>query len=531
MNLIHTSKLRPLALAALLTSTLLPHVAMADDEEKLPPPAAGASLIDGGVEAVLPGRLFRRQTLDDGTLALVVLLDKEARQDARETARQAAGETEPQGVEPDLSQGKRQFQLLRLDPGSAILDTLLTFRADSVALGQAPAPDGAQRLVMAANNYLLAFESGSPGPTLLLEAPGLDLGAALRGGFLDSATGALLVPRVARLESWQPGDDGLYVRQGHTRVPVTVRRRSHGLELRTPKLNTVVGEDGSPRVVLGPVAEGDHRMWLRPVELDSDEPTATHTAGRDAAKEPTSADDITDDGNFWARFKGPEEVRQSWLLDVDGRTILAVSTKSADKIGVFEKLSLRTFSLRTDLTRGGAGPSLSALTATRNWYEVDLEIVDLDPDGRDDLAVIQPAGLGAGKLVLEVYRGKGTGGFFQTPRRTELDLDAGRILYGPDLDGDRQPDLLTTSGGQLLLYPGAKANHKKRVIEKKPRVLLGNTAFASTPATRAANDDERSRIEKPRGRPALVELDGRQHVLLRTTHRGRTVLRLVGIGG
>ena len=502
----HRSALVTLLLIAVLA--LAPHPGTAEDEKpELPPPASGAWAIDGGVEVVLPGLLTDRQTLADGQLALVVALDKTARQ----------------GATPDLGEGKRQYQVLRLDPATATLETLLTLRADSVALGQAPDPTGGRRLLIAADHQLFAFGDGETQPATLLEAPGLDLVAALEGGCLDPSSGERLVPRVARLEVWRPGTDGRYLRQGHSPLPVTVRRRAHGLELRTPRLRTVAGEDGGPRLLLGPVAEGDHRLWLRPIEPGADKaPPRPSTA-----QEPASADDITDDGNYWVRFPGPEEVQQSWVLDVDGRLLLAVTTKSADKLGVFEKLSLRTFPLRPDLTRGGVGPSLATLTATRNWYTIDVEIVDLDADGRDDLAVVQPAGLGAGKLVLEVYRGKGTGGFFQTPRRTELDINPERCLYGPDLDGDQQPDLLVTSGGQLLLYPGAATDHKKRVLEKNPRTLLPRGAFADTPTTRAATDDERDRLENPRGRPTLLDLGGRPHILLRTTHRDRTVLRLV----
>lgn len=237
----------------------------------------------------------------------------------------------------------------------------------------------------------------------------------------------------------------------------------------------------------------------------------------------------------WCHFTANEKVARSWYLSIDGRPMLAVAALAADKLGIFEKQKLRVFPLRADRTRAGSPPALEIHTVTRHWYELGVHVADVDLDGRDDLVVVQPDGLGAKKLAVEVYRGQGNGGFYVTPRRSVIVAPAARWTFGADLDGDRAPDLVTLAGDRLEIYRGL-AEHKRKALDK--------TAYRSFEVADLGADsdlelvvhvgdggdsDDRDWSQAGATPPRVVDVDGdgRGEILLAGERGGRTLLWVI----
>ncbi len=409
--------------------------------------------------------------------------------------------------------------------------------------------DGRREILAGAPGKLLslgALDDPATGrrPRMLLEAAGLDLGRLRRRGLIAPdrppgarpsqpearVPGALVpVPALGSLDLYRWNGKSAMELATSVELPVRARRLRTGLELSTPTVHILKRQDDLPLFAAGPEPQGKRRLLTTLVD-----------PGRHAE----AAEGVSTEGEIWARLPANERVAQSWYLDIDTLPMLAVAVLSADKLGIFEKKKLRIFPLRSDRTRAGSPPALALETATRNWYDLGVHVADLDLDGRDDLIVIQPDGLDAKKLAVEAYRGKGTGGFFLTPRRSVIVAQHARWTFGSDLDGDRVPDLAAVAGGRLLVFRGL-ATHKRLVIEKKPHWSFDAADLGEIPdlevvvhlggdgesdEERESDEDSDSDSDGPAlGRPLIADLDGdgRGEIVLRGEIGGRALIRVI----
>ena len=488
--------------SVLFALVLIGGAALAGDEVPSAEPRVAARQIDGTrvVEAVLPGDSLGTGA---GSRSLAILI--------------AAEEDGPR-------------TLYRFDPSGD--GSLVELARDlPPELDAADVVDGQVIAGSPGRLYSLgALDDPATGrrPRLLLEAPGLDLAVLRRRGWITAEEAFVLRPRFGRIDvhRWN-GSNGpetaAHPEGGQVNtveLPVRARRVRTGLVLSTPPVRLLERDGGSPLLTIGPEAQGKRRLLTTLIDPGDD-----------------------DHGEAWVQFSTNERVAQSWYLDVDGRPMLAVAALSADKLGIFEKKKLRLFPLRSDRTRAGSPPSLAIDTATRNWYDLGVQIADLDQDGRDDLVVLQPDGLGAKKLVIETYRGKGTGGFFLTPRRSVVVAPDARWDYGSDFDGDGRADLVAVAGGQVLVFRGSAK--KKLVIDKTPfrsfdaadlsipeetvEIHVGDDAGGN--AEDSDSDSDSDSDGPSLGRPRTIDLDGngRSEILLVGRADGRTVLRVISL--
>jgi hypothetical protein len=216
----------------------------------------------------------------------------------------------------------------------------------------------------------------------------------------------------------------------------------------------------------------------------------------------------------WSLLPAPERVEGSWYAAADGQPLLLVATTRADKVGIFEKLKFRVLPLRGDRTRGGHPPGLAVETATRRWYQVEPRLADHDGDGRDDLVLLQPEGLGAGHLVLEVYRGRG-GGRFSTPAASrsavELRGEEGAWSWGADLTGDGRPDLAGVDRDRLLIFAGEPGGSRRVLRTPAARILSWKSLEGARPQVEVALGTagmQVAELAQPSGRPRALDLDG-----------------------
>lgn len=332
----------------------------------------------------------------------------------------------------------------------------------------------------------------------VLEQPGLDLAALEEAGLLGD--GELWVPDVGVLRHFRSG--GTRVPAGEVVLPVEAERRRRRLLVRSP----AVARTPDGHLIAGPLVQGNTRV--RHLLLGDGEPVEA-----------------------WSRLPGPEDVDAFWYADLGGEPVFLASTTEADRLGVFEKSKLRLFRLTADRTRAGRRPLLAIDTETKSWYRFEPLLLDADGDGIRDLVLIQPQGMAPGDLVVDIYKGHG-GRFDSRPRSTDLDAESARWHFGSDLDGDGAPDLVVGTGA-LEIYRGL-AEHRRRAVEKEPWRRLDRAALR-TARREVAKRDESAPVsdDRPsfRGRQRVHDLDGdgRLDLAVVRPHRGRTVVRLVGI--
>ncbi|MEM7356169.1 MAG: VCBS repeat-containing protein [Acidobacteriota bacterium] len=505
-------------LPVLSTVILLSAASGAAEEEaaatKVPPPDVGVQVrqLSGArlIEAVLPGRVLSLslpESSDGGVIAALI---------ARE----------------DDPKGPRVVYVF--DPtGDGSLDVLADDLPPEVnSIGRFARTPEQQIWILGQPGRIYSLGPTDNGaaqrrPTVLIDDPALDLGLLRRRGLLRSDQPFLPQPGLGRLEIFQ-GQNGHLQSTRSVDLPLRAERRGQGLRLSTPPVHLLASpETALPLVAVGPERQGHRR--LRTTLIDP------NTNG-------------TDDGppEAWSQLSANERIAQSWYFTVDGRPILAVAALNADKLGIFERKKLRVFPLRTDRTRAGVRPSLEILTATRNWYDISVDIADFDLDGRQDLLVGQPDGLGAKKLAVEVYRGKGNAGFFNTPRKSVVLARYAKWVFDQDLSGDRVPDLVTLVSDRLQIFTGI-AQSKKKVLDKTPRWDLALVPdedddvsihiHIDTDEDDATSDDTDSDTDQPNdlgrtGQPTVTDLDGdgRGEVLVRSSAGGRAILRVVELG-
>jgi len=233
-------------------------------------------------------------------------------------------------------------------------------------------------------------------------------------------------------------------------LQVAVTRRRDGLFLRTPlpvQLNSLTDEP--PLLAIGPVTRGKQRLLSLMVDLS------------DQTEEVTALEN-------WSRLPLPEDVTQRWFRLINGEPALVVTTLYSEKKGAFEKKKLRVFMLGADRTRGGADAILEIQTPSRQWFDSSITVTDINTDGRDDLVVVVPEGLGGGKLQLEGYLGQAEGGFKPKPRRTMLEKSVKDWHFGGDLNGDGIGDLVVIEDNNLTAYAGIAGPSATALFQENP---------------------------------------------------------------
>ncbi len=326
--------------------------------------------------------------------------------------------------------------------------------------------DGAAELLVGEHGRIFLL-SGEGKLETLLEEPGVDLRGRVRGPFAASKSPAseLIVAAVGRVGRYilEGGEAGLR-KVEEVRTPVLPSRQDHWLRLASPLVFAVPRPEaaGGFTYLVGPQSVGDRR--LRTLVLDLGGPSNGPV------------------GERWSRLPSPETVEESVYAVLDGEIVLLVTTVQADKRGIFEKEKFRVLRLSEDRSRAGATPILEVVSRTRNWYHTGMGVHDVDSDGYDDIVLVQPKGLGGGKVVVEAFMGSGAGRFDKATRRTTLEVETELWSYGEDLDQDGGPDLVLVADGSLQVFLGVGATDPDRVVREEPtwRVPIGGTDDALT---------------------------------------------------
>lgn len=476
--------LAPLAIAFLwLSLAFHGNPSRADETPDDPPPAVGSERQDLAwakvVDAVLPGLIldvapWPKEDDPDSSHGLAVLLQPE----------------------DDLEGPRHLYRLRGHDDDLRPLATDLPTAADTLLR------HGAQ-LWIGEEGRVQRYRQGS-GLTTLLELEGLRLDGLVERGLIGEDD--ILIPEVGRIRRYtadlQPTDDSLA-------QTVEARRQSGRLELWSPPIRRL-GDDAR-RLVSDPIRLDAHRLRVSLIDLEAEEEAQRQDS--------------------FLRFAGPEDVEQFTFVHIDGRPAVIVATTRGDKLGIFEKLELRIFLLKPDRTRVGRLPRASLETVTRNWFRLEPRIVDFDADGKDDLLLIQPDGMGAGKLLVELHGGRGGGLLQPRSRRSKLEAEGAAWDMSSDFTGDGTVDLLLVSGGELRLHAGIP-KHRKRVVETEPVHRLGPTEPVDGSIEVAINVSPEGSDGEAIGfhrRPRLLQLDddAKPEIVLLASLRGRGILRIV----
>ncbi len=485
-------------LLCLLLACFLPMLAWADDEEETPPPAVRLEVKElpwaQVLDAVLPGRVLDVAPWPDGLAgigsdgpmpALAVLLrpEKPASEDEDETADDAP----PQLL--CLRGGADDLQPV-IDALPEDVDSLHV-QGDALWLGE--------------EGTIYRLES-SRQLTPLLQLEGIRLNHLVRRGLIHDDR--VLIPEVGSVRHYtadlQPTDVAFP-------LPVEARRRSRRIELQSPPMRRL--DDDGTVWVSDPETVDAHRVRVHWIDLDAPEDEQLQES--------------------WLRFAEPEDGEQFHYTHIDGRPALLVATTRGDKLGIFEKLKFRTFLLKSDRTRAGRLPRAHLETVTRNWYDIDTHVVDFDGNGKDDLLLLQPDGLGAGSLLVELHLGRGSGLLEPRSRRSKIKGEAAGWDMSADFTGDGVPDLLMVSEGELSIYP-ALPKHKRKVVDTDPLHRLGPSVLASASVSVSISIGEDGSEGQSTGlnrAPRLESLDNdpAPELVLLDTVRGRSVVRVVDL--
>ncbi len=371
----------------------------------------------------------------------------------------------------------------------------------------------------------------------VLEADGLNLGTLASRGLITEDL--LIFPEVGRLRQYS-GARPVLTRD--ISLPVQARRKSRRLELWSPAVRRLPGDE----LLFATDPQSTDKYRVRTLLIDPNQAAPDPSAPDPSAPDPTAPAPAADDSDStndaetegpwqesWSRFDDPEDINQFRYTRIDGHPALIVATTRGDKLGIFEKLKVRVFMLRPDRTRAGRRPVASFETVTRNWYTIETRIVDLNGDGKDDLLLIQPDGLGAGKLKIELYPGRGGGRFETRSKVTKFEAEAATWDITSDFTGDGVPDLLVVADEQLRIHPSLP-KHKKQVVAKEPLHTLGLGELDRGSVEISINVSSDGSSGETRGlatRPRLLNLDRDEtpEIVLVGTNEGRAVIRIVDL--
>ncbi|MEM1178997.1 MAG: VCBS repeat-containing protein [Acidobacteriota bacterium] len=504
----------------LLTAAAGPVPVSHAEEDREPPPQLGVwrATVDGltVTESVLPDVPLAAAPWPAGGLAVLTRPAVDADADdapdpdelprALHRVRGEAGDLDPvhRDLPPGLDSLHLEGQTLWLG-GDGVLYRLADDGLDRVAgdpddgaAGSGAAGSGAAGLGAAGSGAAGSGAAGSGAAGLGVAAPGVSLRALDRGDLI--ANGELWIPDVGRLLHV----DAAGQVAGELELPVTADRSRRRLTLRSPPVTRL----GDGTLIAGPQAAGATRV--RHLVL----------AGADGGESLEA----------WSRLPRPEDVEHYWYTRLNGEPVFIAATTEADRLGVFEKMELRVFRLKADRSRAGRAPVLAIPTETIHWHELEPVVLDWNGDGRDDIAVVQPDGMGPGNLVIEVYLGR-LARFEAKPKRTKLDAESATWHLGTDFDGDGRPDL-AMGADALTIHRGLE--HRRRTVDKDPWRQLTRAAFRQ--ARRAVveiDEAEETTDDRPsyRGRVRVADHsgDGNSDIAIIRRYQDRAVVRLVEI--
>jgi hypothetical protein len=464
-----------------------------------PPPAVGVTVtpVAGArrTDAILPGRLLDSALPRgaDGRRRLLVL-------------------TTPDDPKATLApKGPRSLYLIEPEQAGAPRRLRDGLSAETNALAAADLDgDGTDEILVGEPGklFLLGTPDALSAPQLLLEAAGFDLRR-----WSSDMPQLFQSAEMGRLRTWRLEGGRLVPGPEHA-LPVYAARERQALRLSSLPVTPIPRSDGGPPLqAVGPEDHGKLRL-------------RTFLLGPDGTR-----------NEIWAQLPGRENVDGFRYVALDGRPVLIVTTSDADKIGIFAKQRFRLFPLAADRSRSGQPPSLAFETESNRWFPVDPVLLDLDRDGKQDLVVIQPEGVGGGDLVIDTFFGQGNGRF-ERPRRQKLaNLGARSWSYRRDITGDGVADLATIGENGLSIFAGT-ADPRRDLLDRRPRQTVDLSGAKGTVTVSVGVGNEGMGLESSRsdslGGPFVEDLDGngRPEVLLLSPNAGgRGRVLVVRLGG
>lgn len=348
-------------------------------------------------------------------------------------------------------------------------------------------------------------------PQILLAGPRLDLAAILAQGLLRPDAPYLAVPRVGRLDLYRWDGEGGMRPSREVSLPARAERSRAGLRLISPPVTWLPGTlsrspDGSregPLLAVGPEPQGSRRLRTLLVDPFIDVEDGSEQVVLEA----------------WSLLPAPEEVEWSGVVSLDGEPMLVVSTLRSDKVGLFEKKKVRVFALREDRTREGLAPIFEKTSSSRRWQRLDVQFLDVDLDGRPDLALVQPEGYDGDKLIVDVFLGRGEGRLAANSMRSVVKTPEARWTYGADLTCDGRPDLAVISEARLHIFEGLAVPKKKALLVEQARWSIGvSLRHATVDWRELADENDGRRLAELHGWRSLwvddVDADGCGEVLV-----------------
>lgn len=316
-------------------------------------------------------------------------------------------------------------------------------------------PAGLTSLAASPNGWLL----GQPGKihrldttgqlTTVAQGAGLDL-LSVAGG-RRPAGDSLVVARAGRVTRFVDGESG-FTAATTVPLPTTASRALFGLRIESPPVALLPGSDTAPALaVAGPLETGTRRLRSQVVDVTSG---ASHEA--------------------WSLLPGDETLIGASYDRLGSRPVLLAVT--LEQIGLLVEKRVRMFSLPADRTRRGVPPILAFATDCPLWGTLTNHLTDTDGDGAVDLVTIYSHGLTLGSLAVEVRRGRSSGGFEATPRRSELSVEASDWRWVEDWTGDGRPDLVVLTDREVRVFPGTPGD--RRPVAARPSAKLATVPAA-----------------------------------------------------
>jgi hypothetical protein len=452
----------------------------------------------------LPGRLvsYALPRNEDGGRQVVFLVEpiEEQRSVDPAPAEQEDGERKLPPCDRKPEDEARSLTLYRLDPKDPQDLILLSDRIphDVTAIDAADLEgDRADELLLAGKGQLFLFAANDIVP--VLQEPGLRWRSlhprAARAPELDGWP-AVAIHHIGEFSLHRPGEDGeSWVPRARVEMPIDARVSGRGLSVRSIA-PSFIGRRGDGTLLFGTPAEthGGQRLHTKLVEMSE-----------------SGAARITES---WSRLPAPEMVLERHFIMLDGRPLLLVTTKPADKLNLFGEKLLRLYPVERDLSRLGRDPLLATATRMNLWQSATPIVTDVDADGRTDLVLGYWKGLKDSRVVLDVYLRQEDGSFRDKPRTTAFNVEDGDrsfVEFGHDLDGDSRADLLLRNeSGTLLLFPSLSSTNGKKLVSSTPRRLpFGDELEAGASAEMVISVGGPPTISQilPVSRPRLVDLD------------------------